>query len=109
MNVRGIKIGRTLIRVKRISRLIVARFVQCSKIIPNLGDVGVESDGTRIGVQSIAILIDLVVQHANTAPECGVTSIAVDSLLVSLVCLGILLLGHVASAKKVPALCIGLI
>ena len=109
MNVRRVKIGRALVRVKCIGGLVIAGLVQGSKVVPDLRNIGVESNSTRVGVQRIAILVDLIVQHTDTAPECRVTPVAVDGLLVCLVCLRVLLLGHVASTEKVPALCIVLI
>lgn len=104
-----IKVGRSLVGVKRVGCLVVARLIQSSKVIPDLRNVGVESDSTRVGIQCVAVLVDLIVQDTDTAPESGVTPVAVDGLLVSLVCLGVLLLGHVASTKEVPTLCISLI
>lgn len=109
VNVRGVEVGSALVRVKRVGCLVVARLVQGSKIVPNLRDVGVEPDGARICVQCVTVLVDLVVQHTNAAPECRVAPVTVDRLLVSLVRLGVLLLRHIASTEEVPALCIGLI
>lgn len=77
---------------------------QSSEIIPNLGDERVQADGARVRIQGISVLINLVVQHADRAPECGIPPITVHGLLVCLVCLRVLLLRHVASAEKVPAL-----
>lgn len=109
MNIGGIKIRCALIGVECVSCLVVARLVQSSQVVPNLRDVGVQADSTRVRVKRITVLVDLVIQHANTAPESRVTAITVDSLLVRFVSLGILLLGHVASAQEVPALRISLI
>ena len=77
---------------------------QGTKIVPDLGDVRVQPDGARVGVERVPILIDLIVEHTNGAPERGVPSIPVYGLLVSFVGLGILLLRHVTSAEEVPAL-----
>lgn len=38
---------------------------QSAEIVPHFGDVRVEADGTRVGIQGITILVDLVVQHTN--------------------------------------------
>lgn len=104
-----IQVGSTLVSIERISCLVVARLVECTEIIPHLGNVGVEPNGTRVGIERIAVLVDLVVEHTNAAPESRVASVAVDSLLVSLICLGVLLLRHVAATEEVPALCISLV
>jgi hypothetical protein len=106
MGVSGVQLGSPLVGVHSISDLVVARLIQCTKIIPNFWDVGIQTNCTRVGVQSIPVLVDLVVQHSNRAPERRVLSVPVDGLLVSLVCLGILLLRHVASTEKIPALCV---
>lgn len=63
-----------------------------AKIIPDLGDVGIQSDGTRVSIQCVAILVDLVVENTDRTPESGIAAITIDSLLVCFVCLGILLL-----------------
>jgi hypothetical protein len=42
--------SRALVRVKCVGRLVVARLVQGSKIVPDFRDVGVESDGARVCV-----------------------------------------------------------
>lgn len=65
MNVRGIEIGSAAIGVKSIGNLVVAGFVQSTKIIPNFRDVRVQTDSTRVGVQGITVLVDLVVEHTN--------------------------------------------
>lgn len=82
---------------------------QCSQVVPHFRNVGIEADGTRVCVEGVAVLINLVVQHADGAPECGVAPVAVNGLLVGLVRLGKLLLRHVAASEQVPALRIGLV
>jgi hypothetical protein len=109
VDVRRIKVGSTLVSIERIGCLVVARLVESAEIVPHLRDVGVEPNSTRVGIKRIAVLVDLVVEHTNAAPESRVASIAVDSLLVSFVCLGVLLLRHVAATEEVPALCVGLV
>lgn len=54
-------------------------------------------------------MVDLVVQYSDRAPESRIPSIAVNGLLVCFVCLGVLLLRHVAATKKVPALRVALV
>ena len=53
---------------------------------------------------SIAELIDLEAQHPDGAPERGVSSIAIDSLLIRFVCLDILLPRHVGTTEEIPGL-----
>jgi len=96
----------SFIRVDSISNLIVARLVQTSQIEPNLTDVGVQSDSSRVGIKSISVLVDLVVQNTDRAPERRVAAISVDSLLVCLVSFVVSLSGHVSPSKEVPALCV---
>jgi hypothetical protein len=65
---------------------------QSTKVIPNLRDIWVKSNSTRIRIKSVAILVDLVVQHTNTAPKCWVSAVTVHSLLIGFVRLGVFLL-----------------
>lgn len=109
VDIRRIEVGSALVGIECIRCLIVARLIESTEIIPHLRNVGVEPDSTRVGIKRIAVLVDLVVEHTNAAPESRVASIAVHSLLISLICFGVLLLRHVAAAEEVPALCIGLI
>lgn len=82
---------------------------QSAEIIPNLGNIWVQANGSRVRIESIPILVDLVIQHTNTAPKCWIPAITVNGLLISLVCLRILLLRHIAASQEIPALCVGLI
>jgi hypothetical protein len=77
---------------------------QGAQVVPDLGDVRVQAYRAGICIERISILVDLVIQDANRAPECRVPSIAIDSLLIGLVCLGVLLLCHVAPSKQIPTL-----
>ena len=122
MGVGGIQFCCTGVRIQSIRRLIVAGFVlvristlwsqhgtgeqthQCAKVVPNLGDVGVEANGAGVGIKRVSILVDLVVQDSDGTPECRIAPVTVDCLLVSLVCLGKLLLRHVTATKQIPAL-----
>lgn len=65
---------------------------QSSKVIPDLRDVGVQADSTRVRIEGIPVLVNLVVQDTDGAPEGWVAAVAVDSLLVCLVGFRILLL-----------------
>jgi len=109
VNIGRIKISGPGVCVKGIACLVVAGLVKRTKVIPDLRNVGVEADSTRVCIKRIAVLVDLVVKNTNGAPECRVATVTVDCLLIGFVCLWVLLLRHVASAKKVPALGIILI
>lgn len=92
MHIRRIKIGCALICVKRVSGLIVAGLVQSSKIIPDLGYIRIKANGPGVRIKRVPILVDLVIEYANGAPESRVSAVTIDSLLIGLVRLGILLL-----------------
>lgn len=65
VDIAGIKISGATVRVKRVGNLVVARFVQSAQIVPDLRDVWVQADSTRIGVERIPVLVDLVVENTN--------------------------------------------
>jgi hypothetical protein len=65
---------------------------QCAKVVPNLRDVRIESDGTRVRIKCVAILVNLVVKYSNGTPECRISTVTVHRLLVGLVRLGVFLL-----------------
>lgn len=109
MYIGRIEVGSTLVGVQSICCLVVAGLVQCAQVIPDLGNVGIQSDSTGVRVERVTVLVDLVIQHTDAAPESRVPSITVHGLLVRLVRLGVLLLRHVTATEQVPALCIGLI
>ena len=104
VDVGGIEISSSGVCVERIACLIVAGLVQRAEIIPNLRNVGVEANGARVRVKRVAVLVDLVVEDTNRAPERRVATVTVNCLLVGFVGLGVLLLRHVAPAEKVPTL-----
>lgn len=58
---------------------------QCAKVIPDLGDVWIESYGAGVRVERIAILIDLIIEYSDGAPEGRVPAITVHCLLVGFV------------------------
>lgn len=92
VNIGGIKISGPSVCVERIACLVVAGLVQRAEIIPNLGNVRVEANSARVRVKRVAVLVDLVVEDTNRAPECRVATVTVNCLLVGLVGLGVLLL-----------------
>lgn len=65
---------------------------QSAEIVPNLTNIRIEADGARVCVKRIAVLIDLVVEYTDGAPESRVTAISVDSLLIGFVRFRVLLL-----------------
>jgi hypothetical protein len=128
VRVRWVELGRALIGIQGIRDLVVARLVlfsasvcvrhckaqwkethQSAEIVPNLGDPRIEPNRTRIRVESVPVLVDLVVEHTDRAPEGGIAAIAIHSLLVGFVGLVVLLHLHVAAAEEVPALRIRLV
>ena len=104
VDVGGIEISGPGVCVERITCLVVAGLIQRTEIVPDLRNVRIEANSARVRVKRIAILIDLVVEDTNRTPERRVAAVTVDCLLVGFIRLGILLLRHVASAKKVPTL-----
>lgn len=100
-----VKIGGPSIGVDGIRDLVVARLIQGAEVKPDFGDVWVDADGTGVGVEGITVLVDVVVQHADAAPEHRVAPIPVHGLI-HFVGLLVLLDGHVGMARKVPTLCI---
>ena len=70
----------------------VEQTYQSSQVVPDLGDVRVQADGAGIRIQRISVLVDLVIQNANRAPEGWVPAISINSLLIGFVCFGVLLL-----------------
>lgn len=77
---------------------------QGTKVVPNLGNIRVEADGTGVRIKCITILVDLIVKNANGAPKCWIPPVPIDCLLVGFVRFRELLLCHVASAKQIPTL-----
>lgn len=65
---------------------------QCTQVVPDLGDVRVQAYRAGICIERISVLINLVVQYANRAPESRIPPVSINSLLIGLVCLGVLLL-----------------
>src|ERR1700761_3233072 len=82
---------------------------QSSKVIPHFGNVWIQTNSSRIRIQGISILINLVIKNTNRAPKGGISAITIDGLLVGLVSSRVFLLGHVTATKKIPALSIILI
>lgn len=65
---------------------------QSAKVVPNFRDVWIEANGAGVGIERIAVLVDLVIKDSDGAPKRRVAPISVDGLLVSLICFRILLL-----------------
>lgn len=112
MDVAGVQLVRALVRIERIADLVVARLIlqvrlamfrrgsraredgayQSTKVVPDLRNVRVEAYRAGVRIKCISVLVDLVIQDADGAPESRVPAVTVNSLLVGLVCLGVLLL-----------------
>lgn len=82
---------------------------QSAQVVPNLRNVRIQADGTGVCIQCIAVLVDLIVQDTDRAPECGIPSISVNCLLVRFVRLGVFGLRHVATAKQIPTLSVAIV
>lgn len=104
MRILWIQIRCALVSINRILDLVVASLIKSTKIVPDLTDVGVDTNCLAIGIQCIPELVDLEVEQTDRAPECGIPTVPVHSLLIGLVSLAKILLGHVATAHKVPRL-----
>lgn len=72
---------------------------QCAQVVPDFRDVRIQSNSAGISVKSIPVLVDLVVQDTDRAPEGWVAPIAINRLLVCFVRFRVFLLRHVTSAK----------
>jgi len=103
-SITGIQLSGTSVCVDGVGDLIVAAFVETSEVKPHFGNIGVDADGTRVRVESVAELVDLEVQDTDGAPERRVTSITVDGLLIRFVCLVVFLTCHVRTTEKIPTL-----
>lgn len=101
-----IEFASSRVSIDGIRDLIVAALVETAQVEPYFGDVRVDSDGTGISIECITELIDLEVEYSDGAPECGVASVAINGLLICLVCLVILLPSHVSTTEEIPALSI---
>jgi hypothetical protein len=84
--------------------LVIATLVQTPQVEPNLRDIWIDTDGTRISIQGIPILVDLEIENTDRTPESGITAITIHGLLIGLVCLVVFLTSHIGTTKEVPAL-----
>jgi hypothetical protein len=89
VNIARIKVCGASVCIESIGDLVVARFIQGTQVVPNFRNVRIQADRTRVGIERIAVLVDLVVENTNRAPEGRVATVAVDGLLISFVCLGV--------------------
>ena len=60
-----IKLSCTSIGVDGICNLIVATFIQAPKVKPNFRYVWVDTNDARIGIDGVAVLIDIVIKQAE--------------------------------------------
>ena len=75
-----------------------------AKVVPDFRYIRIQADGSRICIKCIAILVDLIIEHSNRAPERRIPPISVDCLLVCFICFWELLLGHITTPQQIPAL-----
>lgn len=102
-----VQVRRPRIRINGVPDLIVTALVQTAEVEPDFGDVRVDPDGAGVGVEGVAVLVDVVVEDADAAPERRVAAVSVYGLLVCLVRLLVFLYGHEGAAEEVPALGVG--
>ena len=100
----GVEFCCSFVGINSIADLIVAGFIQASQVEPDFTDVGVEADRSGVGIESVTVLVDLIVQYSDRAPEGGISTVSVDSLLICFVCFVVSLSGHVSPSEEVPAL-----
>jgi hypothetical protein len=83
MHVRRVKISSTLVCVERIGCLVIARLVlehvsgcfaearaekqtyQCTKVVPDLRYIWVQTDCSGVCIKRIAILVDLIIENSD--------------------------------------------
>jgi len=100
--VRRIELKSALVGIDSVRHLVVAGLVKSAEIEPDFGEVGVDTNGARVGVEGVVELIDVVVENTNRAPERRVLAVAVHSLLVRLVRLAEVVRCHVGATEEVP-------
>jgi hypothetical protein len=61
MDVGWVKIRSPAVSIESVGNLVVARLIQSTQIIPDLRNVWVQANRTRVSIECIAILVDLVV------------------------------------------------
>ena len=110
MHIVRIKVSGPRVRIKRVTCLVIARFVlqhelatvqsvedndgahQSAEIVPNFRNVGIESDRPGVRIQCVAVLVNLVIEYTDRAPKGWVATISIYCLLIGFVGFGILLL-----------------
>jgi len=100
--VRRVELESTLVGVDRVRHLIVASFVECSEVEPDFRKVWVNSNRSRVGVEGIVELVDVVVEDSDRTPERRVLSVSINSLLISFVSFTEIVCRHVRSTEQVP-------
>ena len=101
--IRLVELQRSSIRIDSVVHLIIAAFVERTKIVPDFRKVRVDANGARVGIERVVVLIDLVVENTDRAPEGRVLAVSVDCLLVGFVCFAKVASGHISSTKQIPA------
>lgn len=103
-DVRWVELRRPGVSIDSIGYLVVATLIKRAEVEPYFGNVRVDPNCPRIGVEGITILVDLEIEYANGAPEGGVATVTVHRLLVGFISLVVLLTGHVCTAEQIPTL-----
>lgn len=88
-----------LISVDGVRHLIIARFVQCAEIEPDFRQIRVNSNGSRIGIQGVVELIDVVIEYSNRTPEGGILAISINRPLIRFVRLIKITRRHISPSK----------
>lgn len=97
--IRRVELESSLVSVDGVRHLIVTSFVKCPEIEPDFGEVGMNPNRARVGIESVVKLIDVVVENSDRTPESGVLSISINSLLVSFVSFAEIVRSHVSSTE----------
>lgn len=63
--IRWVELESALVSIDGVGHLIVAGFVESTEIEPNFGEVRVDSNRSRVGVEGIVELIDVVVENSD--------------------------------------------
>ena len=65
VNIGGVQLRSPRVGIERVIGLIVTRLVKGTQIVPDLGYVGVQTNGARVCVECVPVLVDLIVENTN--------------------------------------------
>lgn len=109
MRVAGVQALCLEVCVERVADLVVACLVESAQVIPYFQNIRIETDGSGIRVERVAVLRNLVVEDTNRAPERGVARVAIDGLLERFVRRVEIRANHVDAPKVVPRVSVQLV